>query len=384
MGAPEPTPSEEPLLAADLAIKLRELPPEEREAYWHAHVYRGNAKQLTVRAILMGMLLGGVLSLANLYLGLKLGLTVGMAITAGVLAFAFFKIFERILPGGEFTDLENNAMQSVASAAGFMASAGLISAVPALLLMTGEHMNPLMLAFWISAISLLGVVVAIPVKRQLINNDQLPFPSGTAAAATIQGLHGEGKTAIARAKALGLGGLVSGIAAWLHEGGADILTKLSEKASWLKALAFSLPNSWAPIETFKGLAASKLTLSMSGSLTLYATGALVGPRVGIGLLVGAVLNWMFLVPYLLENKMVEGSVYNWTRWPAVAMLIIITLVALGMQWKSIARAFGSILGSFGAASTPESERAAAIEVPGKWFLIGLAVAGSACVVLANM
>jgi len=95
--------------------------PEEIERHWLEHVYAGDdVPQLTVRAVATGMLLGGLMALSNLYVVLKTGWSLGVTITAAVLAFSFWSLvrmaWRRIRP---FGPLENNAMQSVASAAGY-------------------------------------------------------------------------------------------------------------------------------------------------------------------------------------------------------------------------------------------------------------------------
>lgn len=372
------------------AAALKALPPEEREAYWYKHVYRPETRQLTWRAVLMGVVLGGALSLSNLYIGLKTGLGIGVAITAGILAFAVFKALEKVLPGGKFTDLENNAMQSVASAAGFMASSGLISAIPALLLLNGTTLNPYLLAAWITGISLLGVVVAIPVKRQMVNIDQLPFPSGTAAAETIRSLHGGTSDAMDRAVGLGIAGLIAGVITWLQQGGADILNHLGKSAPWLKHLAWSLPPDCHPFPGVAGLAPGKLTLGMDLDPLLYATGAIIGIRTGVSLLLGALFTWYGLAPWLVTNhieangKVIKGgfsAVAHWSSWPSTTMLIIVTLLTLGLQWKSMARAVSGMLSSFKRTTSPEDEISAKVEVPGSWFLGGMLLAGGACVAM---
>ncbi len=94
--------------------------PAEIERHWFEYVYQGDRQpQLTVRAAVMGMLLGMVMSVSNLYLGLKSGTGIGGAITACVLAYAVFATSAPwILPCWwfpTFSILENNAMQSCAS-----------------------------------------------------------------------------------------------------------------------------------------------------------------------------------------------------------------------------------------------------------------------------
>ena len=77
-------------------------------------------------------------------------------------------------------------------------------------LLNGTVMNWFHMFLWIGAISILGCVIAIPMKRQMINIDQLPFPSGIAAAETIKSLHGHGDEAIAKARSLAIGGVLGG------------------------------------------------------------------------------------------------------------------------------------------------------------------------------
>ena len=97
--------------------------PEEIERQWVEKVYRGRGdtmRQLTWRAVLMGSLLGGVLSLTNLYIGLKAGWGFGVAITACILSYSVWTALHKAgLVGSNMTILENNCMQSTASAAGY-------------------------------------------------------------------------------------------------------------------------------------------------------------------------------------------------------------------------------------------------------------------------
>jgi len=98
----------------------RRMAPEELELQWFRKHYRGNMTQLSWRAVLMGACLGAVLSLTNIYVGLKTGWGFGVAITACVLSFAIWKGLRKIgIARSDMTVLENNAMQSTASSAGY-------------------------------------------------------------------------------------------------------------------------------------------------------------------------------------------------------------------------------------------------------------------------
>ena len=142
-----------------------DAPVHVHDKYWLDHVYVGDRqRQLTVRAVLTGCVIGGVMSISNLYVGLKIGWGLGVAITAAVLAFTLFTVVEKVATwtGGKdaiqhFTLLENNTMQTAASAAGYMSSAGLVSAIPAAYMVAHFELSLMQTIVWMTAISLLGI-----------------------------------------------------------------------------------------------------------------------------------------------------------------------------------------------------------------------------------
>ena len=186
---------------------------DEIERQWYEQVYRGRGDsmaQLTWRAVLIGSCLGGVLSLTNLYIGLKAGWGFGVAITASILSYAIWTSLLKVgLARTPMTILENNCMQSTASSAGYSTGGTLISAFAAYIIINDHAMSvPLMLA-WVFFIAVLGVTMAIPMKRQMINIEQLRFPSGIAAAETLRALHAKSSQGLRAAKALGFAGLIA-------------------------------------------------------------------------------------------------------------------------------------------------------------------------------
>src|SRR5262245_5695317 len=114
------------------------------EAEWYARIFRGHdAPQLTLRAVLMGSGLGFLLAFTNLYIGLKTGWLLGVAITACILSFTLWRGFMKLgLARTPLTILETNCAQSTASAAGYSTGSVLISAFPALLLLSVTPDNP--------------------------------------------------------------------------------------------------------------------------------------------------------------------------------------------------------------------------------------------------
>src|SRR6266704_4373964 len=131
--------------------------PEEIERQWYEQVYTGRGdrmSQLTWRAVLMGSALGGVLSLTNLYIGLKAGWGFGVAITACILSYAIWTALHRArLVRTPMTILENNCMQSTASSAGSSTGGTRISAFAAYMLLNDSTLPlPTMLA-WVFLLS---------------------------------------------------------------------------------------------------------------------------------------------------------------------------------------------------------------------------------------
>src|SRR4029450_1541987 len=216
--------------------------PDEIERQWYERVYRGRGdtlRQLTWRAVLMGSLLGGALSLTNLYIGLKAGWGFGVAITACILSYAIWTALHRLgLARSRMTILENNCMQSTASSAGYSTGGTLISAFAAHLLITEQPLAlPIMLA-WVFFLALLGVTMAIPMKPQMINIEQLPFPSGIAAAETLRALHSVGDRGLRSARALGWAGLFALVGKFWADGLVLVSVKLAPFmiGTWITAL----------------------------------------------------------------------------------------------------------------------------------------------------
>lgn len=113
--------------------------PEQVEREWFENYYHGEIPQLTVRAVLIGVILGGVMSLSNLYVGLKTGWGLGVAITACILSFSVGAALSKIgILRSNLSILENNCMQSSASSAGYSTGSTMVGAIAALLMIRGN------------------------------------------------------------------------------------------------------------------------------------------------------------------------------------------------------------------------------------------------------
>jgi len=141
--------------------------PEQKDLHWYTYVYQGDRMpQLTWRAIAMGGLLGMLMSVSNLYTTVKVGWSFGVAITSCVLSFVIWNSL-RALAGGRLTSmsiLENNCMQSTASAAGASTGTTIATSFGALLILDPQHRHlawPVVAAFTL-ATGALGVFLAVP------------------------------------------------------------------------------------------------------------------------------------------------------------------------------------------------------------------------------
>jgi uncharacterized oligopeptide transporter (OPT) family protein len=386
--------------------------PEEIERHWFENVYQGDKmRQLTPRALIMGMLLGGFMSISNIYVGLKAGWGLGVAITSCILAFAIFATLRRLLPKlfPPFSILENNAMQSAASAAGYMTGAGLVNAIPALMMLNPAAVPGMwVLMAWMLVISWLGVFLAVPAKRQMINIEQLRFPSGIAAATTLRTLHGTGGAAATRqARSLGLAMLFGALLTWFRDAHATWMkvtewgrgfgwTQISPPATLSRWLATPLswiqyphvPGNWLPMDWKIGKYRMQqdLVLSFEGSLLFVAAGAIMGFRQAWSLMLGTVINYGLLAPIMLAAGIIPESgggafrrISTWSLWIGVPMMVTSGLLLFILQWKSVVRAFSTITAMIRPRQAAADDPMEKIEVPGSWFVAGMVVLGAAAI-----
>ncbi|HEY3293964.1 MAG TPA: OPT family oligopeptide transporter [bacterium] len=287
--------------AAVAGKKVEGAPPEDgvlqRDLDWLKNVYQGDSQpQLTARAIISGMIFGGIMSVSNLYIGLKSGWGLGVDIAAIIIMFALFKAFKGMgLVKKEFGMMESTIMMTAAVAASWISSAGLVSAVPALTMLTGYQFVWWQLTLLIGIILYSGLFMAIPFKRQMIQVDHLRFPGNVPTGETLKAMYSAGGDAMKKAKALGFAGL-SGIVLVLFR---DILAPMTTAiGSWMK------PQYALPLR-IKGVSLSKLTLTFEPSFIFVGIGALMGIKVGMSMLVGFLFNYAVLAPNLINAKIIH-------------------------------------------------------------------------------
>jgi uncharacterized oligopeptide transporter (OPT) family protein len=399
------------------ASRPLDLPPETvlalDEAEWYARAYRRGAPQLTVRAVVTGTILGFFLSFTNVYIGLKTGWFLGVNLTASILVYA---IWSAMLSAGAtkkpLSILEANCAVSTASSAGYSTGHAVVTAVPALLLLSvtettpgGVQMRWTIVIVWIFFLALLGVSLAIPMKRNMINREKLRFPSGTAAAVTLQGLYATGSDAMKKARALfvtlGLSALVPVLTGLeVRKGGEALLPGQSNVFDWLPRIHAD-GKDWKP---------SDFQIKLDHGVALAFAGILIGLRITAWMVAGGLALAIFVTPPAMEWKAANaagvlasaatrpGSAWKEIGvWCGAPMLVASGLVAFAAQWRTILRALASLApgkpaGPYRdpaapAAEAPEGTAApdpAEVEPPARWFAMGAITASLGIIVLARV
>jgi uncharacterized oligopeptide transporter (OPT) family protein len=360
--------------------QIRTMSLEEKDRWWLDHVYKGNIPQLTLRSALTGMGLGLILSLTNLYIGIMTGWTLGVGVTSVILSFSLFKLLSRIGLGSEITMLENNAMQSIATSAGYM-TAPLVSSVSAYMLVTGRVIPMHQTMLWIIVLAILGVLVAFPLKKRFINDEQLAFPEGRAAGIVMDDLHNRGDSqGVFKSKLLAIS---AGVSAFIEV----VSDEASMTCMGLRQLA--LPD-YLDTYLYKycvprilGTPLRDLTVSLETSIVMVAAGGLMGIKTGLSLLVGAVINYLVLAPILIREGVIHGTGFKnitmWALWGGVAMMTSASLYAFFSKYQLILRSFRHIF----PAADRKDDILADIELPLWVFVAGIPVIGGITILFGH-
>ena len=277
-------------------------------------------KELTIRGLILGALITTVFTAANVYLGLKVGLTFASSIPAAVISMAILRFVK------DSTILENNIVQTVASAAGTLSA--IIFVLPGLVIVGWWTGFPFWQSFLICLSGgVLGVLFTIPLRRALVTNSDLPYPEGVAAAEVLKvgsGARGETKDETGEARE----GLIAVILGSVASAGLAIVTATRIASGQVTSF-------------FRVGALASSGFDIAFSLALVGAGHLVGLSVGMAMLTGLVIAWGIAVPWLTSvtpaAEGVELAAHTVTVWRtqvrfigagAIAIAAIFTLAKL--------------------------------------------------------
>ncbi|MGH7024956.1 MAG: OPT/YSL family transporter [Caulobacteraceae bacterium] len=323
--------------------------------------------ELTARTLIAGALVAAVMGASYPYMVLKLGFGPNVSIVSAFFGFVILNMMGR----SGYDRWRNNIVQTAGTSAAQTAfMCGVLAAFDMLRAsaVVRFHINPtpLQTFIWLTCASLLGVLLAAPMRRHFIVDEQLPFPDGMAAAETLMVLDPPG-------------GDARGGPAWRRARNAAMVLGLGLIASAVVMLIRSdakifdlIPEGWDTGALTLGAAGASFVVASMGvgaaySLLSVGTGLIVGLRVTFWLMVGCVLGWivapLLLIRYgLLPDHASRLSVLYWIMWPGIGMIMASGLTALGLRWRLLLDAFKAL-----------SSSGASDEFPLRWTVIGVAV-----------
>src|SRR6201988_1438150 len=267
--------------------------------------------ELTTRSILVGLVTAVIIGSAYPYCVLKLGFGPNLSVVS---AFLGFIVLVLILRAAGTNARENNIVQTMGTSAGQTAFMAVLLAAFDMLNARGTfnppiHLGTWQIFFWLCSAILLGILLAVPMRRHYIDEENLTYADGLAAGETIRVLH-EGRDSGVSAgpvKALAVGTLASAL----------VMTATTLK--WVRENWF-----------FPGMDAMRVGFNVS--LLGFGSVLLVGFRISLAMGLGTLISWVILPPFLMRYGMITAldfaSTLRWVMWPATGLMVAGGLVSL--------------------------------------------------------
>jgi putative OPT family oligopeptide transporter len=293
------------------------------------HSAPGPAKgqELTARAICVAVVVAALMGMAEPVVVLRIGYGPNLSVVSAFLGFIAISIMG-FVTGTRGTRWENNLVQTAGTAAG--SGVGFMAVVLAAIDMLNQrgvlnlHLGALQIFAWLAPSGLLGVLLAVPLRKHYIDQENLPFADGTAAGETLLVLDEGPRQAGPRVAALSIGGVISGLFAVLRDG----MHVLQDSVAF----------------TFLTRNAEALRVGSEVGVLSLGAGMLIGMRVTMSTALGMILAWIIAPDMLYSRGLVPQLTFNvvlqrWIMWPATGLMVAGGLAALGLKWKVIVASF---------------------------------------------
>jgi uncharacterized oligopeptide transporter (OPT) family protein len=283
--------------------------------------------ELSLRSVAVGLLVALVIGASYPYVVLKFGFGPNISVVSAFFGFLALGLFSK-----SYNRWENNIVQTAGTTAGQIAFlCWLLAAFDMLASEPGSgfdvHLTRLQTFVWLSASGLLGVFLAVPLRKHFIEDEKLPFADGIAAAETLIMLDSRGPQARKSAFVM-VGALI-----------ASGVVFLATQLKWLiEAVTFT-------VNRFS----ARTGVGFGVSLLNVGTGMIVGLRITTSMLIGGVIAWVWFPVwladhgYLAENAR-KVDVLLLVMWPAVGMLVAGGMSALLLRWRVLLSTFRSLSG----------------------------------------
>jgi len=308
-------------------------------------------REFTVRAVVAGMMVAAIMGASYPYIVLKLGFGPNVSVVAAFFGYLSLGVLFR-----NFNRWENNIVQTAGTSAAQTAFMCVILAAFDLLKQSPIGYSfaptPFQSFLWLAFSSTLGLLLAVPLRQHYVVDEKLTYADGVAAAETIIVLDSRGKEARDPALALALGTVLSGLLIFFQlPWGADLLG------------GHAIPDT--VFATMGGLTAATAGAGLSVSLLSIGSGMIVGNRINVSMMIGAVLSWIIAPKFLVAEGIIRAplrpDILRWVMWPGTAMIICAGLTSLALKWRTLMRTFTSL----------RRDSVKSDEFPLKWVGIGV-------------
>jgi putative OPT family oligopeptide transporter len=316
-------------------------------------------RELTLRAILTSVVVAAVIGASYPYVVLKIGYGPNMSVVSAFFGYIILSVVG-FITSVRATRLENNLVQTAGTAAGqssfmcvVLAAIDMLESKPELGL--NIHLTGMQIFVWLSLAGIIGVLLAVPLRKHYIDEEDLPFPDGLAAGETLLVLDQGPKEAKSRVTSLGVGMGLSGLIATVRDGFG-----------------------WLPGELAFGQTGHALRMGSEVSLLSFGSGMLVGLRVTLSMGLGMLVSWVIAPGLLVSNGVIAEAAFTpvlrWVMWPATGLLVAGGVASLALKWRVVARSFTRL-----SAKDMSSD-----DLPMKWVVSGVLLASVALAVVQTV
>jgi uncharacterized oligopeptide transporter (OPT) family protein len=285
-------------------------------------------REITPRSMTVGLMVALVIGASYPYVVLKFGFGPNISVVSAFFGFMALGLFSK-----SYNRWENNIVQTAGTTAGqiaflcwLLAAFDILAAEPGIGF--DVKLTRTQTFVWLSASGLLGVLLAVPLRRHFIEDENLPFPDGIAAGETLIMLDSRGKQARSSAFAMF---------------GALALSGLTFLATLLRWIADNIP---VMLNAFS----ARVGLGFGVSLLNIGSGIIIGWRISASMLVGGIIGWVAAPPWLLSHGLLAADarrvdILLLMMWPAVGMLVAGGISALLLRWHVLVKTFRGLAAS---------------------------------------
>ena len=282
-------------------------------------------REFTPRSVAVGLLVALIIGASYPYVVLKFGFGPNISVVSAFFGFIALGIFSK-----NYNRWENNIVQTAGTAAGQIAFLCWLLAAFDLLAAEPDsgfsvHITRLQTWIWLSTAGILGVLLAIPLRKHFIDDEKLPFPDGLAAGETLIMLDARDEQSKRSAYAM-VGSMAS-----------SGLLFFATQVRWIAELVAFRVNSWSPV----------VGLGFGISLLNIGSGIIIGLRITASMLLGGLIAWIIGPVWLLDHGLITESsrrvdILLLVMWPGVGMLIAGGISTLLLRWRVLLRTFQSL------------------------------------------